>query len=94
MTELTAEKIRLVALAVEMLRHQGHIPFNAEVSRRQFEQISHEIGCPVSARDLERFERRVAAKAKAASARRNARRAELARLAHLASIALQSRSLP
>jgi|JFJP01.1.fsa_nt_gi phage FluMu protein gp41 len=67
MTELTAEKIRLVALAVELMRHTGRIPFDAEVSHRRMERVSHEIGCPVSARDIARFEARAIAKARLAA---------------------------
>jgi hypothetical protein len=67
MTELTAEKIRLVALAIEVLRHTGRWDFNAEISQREFEKVSHEIGCPVSARDIARFEARAIRKAQLAS---------------------------
>ena len=67
MTELTAEKIRLVALAIEALRHTGRYDHNAEISQREFEKVSHEIGCPVSARDLARFESRAITKAKLAA---------------------------
>ncbi len=66
MTDLTTEKIRLVALAIEALRHSGRFDFNAEVSRREFEKVSHEIGCPVSARDIARFEDRAIRKAQLA----------------------------
>jgi hypothetical protein len=67
MTELTAEKIRLVALAVEALRHAGRYEFNAEVSHREMEKVSHEIGCPVSAREIARYEEGLLAKAKLAA---------------------------
>jgi len=67
MTDLTAEKIRLVALAIEALRHVGRYDYNAEISQREFEKVSHEIGCPVSARDIARFESRAITKAKLAA---------------------------
>jgi hypothetical protein len=67
MTELTAEKIRLAALAIEALRHAGRYDFNAEISQREFERISEEIGHPVSARDIARFEARAITKAKLAA---------------------------
>lgn len=73
MTELTAEKIRLVALAIEALRHAGRFDFNAEISQREFEKVSHEIGCPVSARDIARFESRAMTKARLAALAINAK---------------------
>jgi hypothetical protein len=48
MTELTAEKIRLVLLTVQAMRLTGRIPADADVSPRRLEAISHELGCPVS----------------------------------------------
>lgn len=67
MTELTAEKIRLVALAIAAMRLTGRIPADAEVSRRSMEKYSQELGCPVSARDIARFEARAIAKARIAA---------------------------
>lgn len=67
MTELTAEKIRLVALAIAAQRLTGRIPEFASVSQRQMERISHEIGHPVSARDIAHLERRAIRKARLAA---------------------------
>ena len=74
MTELTAEKIRLVALAIADMRLKGSIAAHAEVSRREMERISHELGHPVSARDIARFETRALEKARLAALALQSRR--------------------
>lgn len=67
MTELTAEKIRLVTLAVAALRLTGKINPGEEVSQREFERISHQLGCPVSARHFRRIEHQAISKARLAA---------------------------
>lgn len=69
MTELTAEKIRLVLLTVQALRLSGRIPLEAPISTRTMESISRELGCPVSEKNFRRAE---------SLARENARLAALA----------------
>ena len=75
MTDLTAEKIHLALLAVEAMRLSGLIPAGAEVSQRQLERVSRDLGCPVSARDIARFESRALHKAKLAALALQARSA-------------------
>ena len=66
MNELTAEKIRLVTLAIAAMRLTGRIAETEVVSIRQMERISHDIGCPVSARNIARLEQRAMHKARLA----------------------------
>jgi hypothetical protein len=73
MTELTAEKIRLVLLAVEALRISGRIPMQEEVSHRRLERISYEIGEPVSRQEFARMEARALHKARLAALAINAK---------------------
>lgn len=67
MTELTAQKIHLAALAIAALRLSGRIPAGHEVSLRHFERISKDIGFPVSSRDVGRLEALAITKAKYAA---------------------------
>ena len=47
MTDLTAEKIRLVMLAIRAMRLQGILGETEPVSTEQMARISEEVGCPV-----------------------------------------------
>jgi hypothetical protein len=67
MTELTAEKIRLVLLAVEAMRISGRIGPGAAVSHRQLERISYRIGEPVSREEFARLEARAIHRARLAA---------------------------
>ncbi len=67
MTELTAEKIRLVLLAVEAMRISGRIEPRAAFSHRQLERISYRIGEPVGREDFARLEQRALHKARLAA---------------------------
>ncbi len=67
MTELTAEKIRLVLLAVQAMRITGRIEPGAEVSHRKLERISYQLGEPVSREEFARAEARALHKAKLAA---------------------------
>lgn len=67
MTQLTAEKIRLVLLAVEAMRISGRIEPGAMVSHRKLERISYQIGEPVSREDFARLEARALHRAKLAA---------------------------
>jgi hypothetical protein len=75
MTELTAEKIRLVLLAVEAMRISGRIGPETAVSHRQLERISYRIGEPVGREDFARLEARALHKARLAALALQARRA-------------------
>lgn len=67
MTEHLELKIELAALAVRIMRMRGELPETGSLSRGQFERLSREIGCPVSARDLARFEATALRKARLAA---------------------------
>jgi hypothetical protein len=67
MSELTAEKIRLVLLTVEAMRISGRMPMQDPVSHRQLERISYKIGEPVSRQDFARMEARALHKARLAA---------------------------
>jgi hypothetical protein len=74
MTELTAEKIRLVMLAVQAMRITGRIEPGAQVSHRKLERISYRIGEPVSREEFARAEARALHKARLAALAIKARR--------------------
>lgn len=67
MSELTAEKIRLVLLAVQAMRITGRIEPGAAVSHRKLERISYDLGEPVSREEFARAEARALHKAKLAA---------------------------
>jgi len=67
MSELTAEKIRLVLLTVEAMRISGRIPMQDPISHRQLERISYKIGEPVSRQEFARMEARALHKARLAA---------------------------
>jgi len=48
MTELTAEKIRLVMLAIRAQRMAGTIGETEPISTERMARISEELGCPVA----------------------------------------------
>lgn len=54
MTELTAEKIRIVCLAIRALRLAGKISEHEPVSTEQMAAYSILLGCPVSEQTFRR----------------------------------------
>jgi hypothetical protein len=85
MTELTLEKIRLVALAIQAMRLRGELQAGEPVSFSEMERISIEQGVPLTARTFANFE---------AIALRKARHAALAKGAWASRTHLQSTHSP
>ena len=57
MTELTAEKVRIVMLAIRALRLAGKIAEHEPVSTEQMAAYSVALGCPVSEQTFRRAAR-------------------------------------
>lgn len=54
LTEVTAEKIRLVMLHLWMQRRTGELPADREVSAEHMARVSVQLGFPVSERTFRR----------------------------------------
>ena len=63
MTELTAEKVRLVMLAIAAKRLRGEIAQGKPVSTEHMARISQELGVPLDEKTFRNAERRSIARA-------------------------------